>query len=594
MYRIVFSLSEVVGKIRIFKKSLKLFLTIFRYSKITLYSVSEMNTAKQIIPLKILPVISILFLASCATTWGVAKAVPEIYLVKSDITMELKKEAFAITAIGASRDGRYLITGDNGGAVGGEGTPRIRLWDMIELKQILSLIDLSGTVKSIDISPDGRYAIVGGIAYSGSSDNPKYALSIWDLSTGKLFKTFERSESGDDITNVSFSQDGKYFLITTLTAGTAPKTDIRIFDTNKWSLVKTLIHPKEPGYSDYLVATFSPDGKYILSGGPASILRLWNIESGKEIKTLIGHKQNFYGGVCSIAFSPDGKYALSSGWYDEYVRLWDIEKGSEVIRYFSTRETERWYGAYVLGVAVSPDWKNALILSHDSKLYDINTGLLIKSFRHLWKGLKTMVGGSGEAAYWWPVSGRYHPNGQYILMTMTDAAVRIYDAKTGDEIAVLIGFEDGEWLAITSEGYYNSSEKGAQYISIKVGETSYSVDSFYDVFYRPDIVIAKLRGEDIKGLITITMKDAIKSPPPVVEISPIPTSQASSKTKVCYQVKSTGGGIGEVRLFHNGKLIQSDGFYKEITRSASDRTQLASLNSNAIYADMRSVSVKSI
>ena len=142
-------------------------------------------------------------------------------------------------------------------------------------------------------------------------------------------------------------------------------------------------------------------------------------------------------------------------------------------------------------------------------------------------------------------------------------------------------------------GYYNSSEKGAQYLSVKVGETAYSVDSFYDVFYRPDIVAAKLRGEDIKDLITITMQDAIKSPPPVVEISPISASPTSPKAKVCYNVKSTGGGIGEVRLFHNGKLIESDGYYKE-TAKTSDKMQLAKINSKTIYEDMRSVKIKGI
>ena len=35
---------------------------------------------------------------------------------------------------------------------------------------------------------------------------------------------------------------------------------------------------------------------------------------------------------------------------------------------------------------------------------------------------------------------------------------------------MMVAFEDGEWLAITSEGYYNSSEKGAQYLSVKVGD----------------------------------------------------------------------------------------------------------------------------
>ena len=45
-------------------------------------------------------------------------------------------------------------------------------------------------------------------------------------------------------------------------------------------------------------------------------------------------------------------------------------------------------------------------------------------------------------------------------------------------MAILIGFEDGEWLTITSEGYYNASEKGAQYLTVKMGEKDYSVDSF--------------------------------------------------------------------------------------------------------------------
>ena len=88
------------------------------------------------------------------------------------------------------------------------------------------------------------------------------------------------------------------------------------------------------------------------------------------------------------------------------------------------------------------------------------------------------------------------------------------------------------------------------------------------------------------------MQDAIKSPPPVVEISSLPSTTNDSKVKVCYQAKSTGGGIGEIRLFHNGKLIESDGYYKE-TAKTSEKMQLASLNSNKIYEDMRSVKIRS-
>ena len=65
------------------------------------------------------------------------------------------------------------------------------------------------------------------------------------------------------------------------------------------------------------------------------------------------------------------------------------------------------------------------------------------------------------------------------------------------------------------------------------------------------------------------------------------------KANVCYQVKSTGGGIGEVRLFQNGKLIKSDGFYRETAkRKSSDKIQIANMNSRAIYQDQRGLVVR--
>ena len=126
-----------------------------------------------------------------------------------------------------------------------------------------------------------------------------------------------------------------------------------------------------------------------------------------------------------------------------------------------------------------------------------------------------------------------------------------------------------------------------------MGNSIYGIDQFYDVFYRPDIVTAKLRGDDISSLITLTIDDAIKNPPPTVEFVSVPSQTDQSKVKVCYQVKSTGGGIGEVRLFHNGKLIESDGYYKEASKT-SEKIQLASLTSNKIYEDMRSVKIKGV
>jgi WD40 repeat protein len=74
--------------------------------------------------------------------------------------------------------------------------------------------------------------------------------------------------------------------------------------------------------------SFSPDGRYALSGSYDKTIRLWNIESGREIRRFEGHTNH----VISVSFSHDGRYALS-GSDDHTIRLWDIESGREIRRF---------------------------------------------------------------------------------------------------------------------------------------------------------------------------------------------------------------------------------------------------------------------
>src|SRR5262249_8459560 len=72
-------------------------------------------------------------------------------------------------------------------------------------------------------------------------------------------------------------------------------------------------------------AVFSPDGRYVLSGGPDKSLRLWEVETGKEVRLFSGHAR----WVRHLAFSHDGRRALSGG-SDGTVRLWDVSTAREL------------------------------------------------------------------------------------------------------------------------------------------------------------------------------------------------------------------------------------------------------------------------
>jgi WD40 repeat protein len=488
------------------------------------------------------------FLCSCSAT-------TPVLTIGGDVTRVIRHEAPLVSKVDISPDGRYVLSGSLDSFI---------LWDILQGKKIRTFDHPRAWVAdttAVAFSPDGKYAA------SGSK-----GIKLWDLSTGKEKLTFD-----DNLrtTTIAFSPDGKYLISGGPRAGGAGRyipPNMQMFDVATGKEIRDF----DPVAQIWSVA-YSPDGNHALSGGVyvyGGRIDLWDVSSGKPVKT---EEQGIDDpSVLSVAFSADGKYALSGGGKNELI-LWDAQRLTELKRFAGHQGV-----AQISSVAFSPDGLYALSATwkDNIKIWDVRSGTE-------WK---TLEGHSSLQIY---SAAKFFPNGRYVI-SAGDASTRIWDVSTGQEVASLIAFKDGEWIVITREGYYNASARGAeQYLGIQVAGEEYSVDQFYDVFYRPDIVAAKLKGEDISGLVTITMKDAIKNPPPAVEFTSRVRDTSRSRVNVCYRIKSTGGGIGEVRLFHNGKLIQSDGYYKEIARSAADgKTQLTALDSKAIYADMRSVSVK--
>jgi WD40 repeat protein len=515
---------------------------------------------------KILVLLLLFFLVSCA-------AKPNIRLNVGGLEMELTHEVPIPGSADLSLDSKYFLTG-------GWKESGFKLWDISKgelLRRFSAEKKGMNSPISVTFSPDGKYALSGG-----------KRLQLWDLTTGKEIRTI-----GDlSARYISpFTADGSKVMSYSLESsmrGWEPY--FILWDTATWNNISKVKLPTSMALGVPISVALSPDGRYILTGqmplGMGGQLKkeakmvLWGASTGEMLRSQTA-SEGFPVFVPSVAISPDGGYALSGG-TDGTVRLWDISSGTELKRLQAhTGSGGTFY------VAFSRDGKYFLSGGADGllKLWDTASTKEVKTFRALSGNTPGMITSTvGYAAL--------TSDGKSIISGSTDAAIRIWNTSTGEERAMMVSFEDGEWLVITSEGYYNSSEKGAQYLNVKFEDKNYTVDQFYDVFYRPDIVTAKLSGQDISGLISITMKDAIKTPPPLVEFTSHTSGNDQQKAKVCYQVKSTGGGIGEVRLFHNGKLIQSDGYYREVAKTSTEQTQLASLNSRSIYADMRSLNIK--
>lgn len=490
------------------------------------------------------------FLASCKST-------PKVNLTKgAGMLMELNRQAWIVNSVDFSPDGKYALSGGR--------DKTVRLWDVTTGKQIRTFKMDTGIFTSAIFSPDGRYVL------SAGSDA---TINLWDISTGKKIWQFRHEGVVASFYQVysvafSFSPDGKYLL------SGGRDGILHLWDVSSGKEIRQFTHG--PPINS---VTFSPDGRYALSGGPGMVIHLWDIQTWERIRSFTGCSSS------SLSFSPDGRHFVAGCLEVEFYQFRSSINYYDISIEAPIRQTPiaSWPKRAFVTVDFSPDGKYILsgieeVWGGYIKLWDASTGKEIRTFKEY----------SSRAT-----SVAFSPDGRYALSGGGDASIGIWDVSTGEEVAMMVGFEDDEWIVITREGYYNSSEKGAQYLSVKVGEKKYDTNLFYDVFYRPDIVMAKLRGEDIKGLVTITMDDAIKTPPPSVEFAAVPKDTDQSKVKVCYKAKSTGGGIGEVRLFNNGKLIQSDGYYKDVAKSTTEKAKLLALNSKAIYEDMkRGIAIK--
>jgi hypothetical protein len=160
-------------------------------------------------------------------------------------------------------------------------------------------------------------------------------------------------------------------------------------------------------------------------------------------------------------------------------------------------------------------------------------------------------------------SSNFTPDGETLLALTDDGALRLWDPDTGALRATMIEFDDGEWMTITPEGYFTGSPGADRQLNVRYGDRVYGMDQFYDVFYRPDIVRRKLAGEKIDDLIRTTLDEAVRRPPPRVAVTAQP--DADGRVRLKLEASDAGGGIGALRVYHNGKLVASDDVPRDST-----------------------------
>ena len=236
-------------------------------------------------------------------------------------------------------------------------------------------------------------------------EKPKQTNTNIDVTKFKLLQTL--TGHSYDVYSATYSPDGRKIV------SASEDTTIKIWNANTGSCLQTL-----KGHTSWVnSASYSPDGTKIVSASNDRTIKIWDANTGSCLQTLTGHTAY----VNSASYSPDGAKIVSAS-RDNTIKIWNAKKGKCL-------QTLTGHTAYVNSASYSTDGRKIISASRDKtiKIWDANTGSC----------LQTLTGHTDYVR-----SASFSPDGRKIVSASNDKTIKIWDANTGSCLQTLTGHND--------------------------------------------------------------------------------------------------------------------------------------------------------
>jgi WD40 repeat protein/serine/threonine protein kinase len=259
-----------------------------------------------------------------------------------------------VSAIAFSPDGRRIATG-TGNSLGGKGGSNVGLWDRETGRSQPTLHRTQNVIWSLAFSPDGTRLAVGGSLPQIEIRGVKTDEVLWTKHEPNLPQAM----------SVAFSPDGRSLAVGFGQYSKDNTFRVTLYEAASSREMGTFQGPKG-GVNDL---AFHRDGRHLAVAG-SGVVEIWDVVARTKVRELRGHSRWIYG----VAYSPDGKWLATGGW-DRTIKLRDATTGEERLTIFG-------HEGFVLDLAFSPDSRALATTSEDRsvRLWEVPTGRQIGVF----------------------------------------------------------------------------------------------------------------------------------------------------------------------------------------------------------------------